>query len=515
MHVNPGQIDTTPSLKKSSARARQAQPFREGTGYALRKHYKGNDLYFSGHKTMAAADKAMRQKLLAIDNNAKPAGMGAAKTTLAQAMQDYAMARLPSMKGAVQEARRMNHYLRAAGLQTLVVTPCAETKTPAVQDKKDKNPKTGQGDYFKVTLEAHTSDRKMANGLEAHRRAQLTANASTEKFRAVLAGTRMDEINRNMLQKFMNTMHREANAPATMALERSMFRVLFYYAFRTWRWSELIDNPATGLVMPAIENIRQRVMSMTEQNLLDEALSTCRDKLVAPLTTLLRETAMRSSEPLQHATWADVNWERKILVLRDSKSGCRDVPLSPIALQALRDLEPGEPTQAIVKITYEALRAAWRRGCERAGVKNLKIRDLRRTGATRIALKTGNIFLVQALTGHKTLVMTARYVNVGADDVVEVMHAPEPAAQSATQASGQPVQGAGVAALAVQESGSTPVATAPSAAPTLYSQAQMQEMVHMAVQSTLAGLQQLAPVQASKRAQLTLVPQSGPSAQAA
>jgi integrase len=512
MHVNPGQIDTTPSLKKSSARARQAQPFREGTGYALRKHYKGNDLYFSGHKTMAAADKAMRQKLLAIDNNAKPAGMGAAKTTLAQAMQDYAMARLPSMKGAVQEARRMNHYLRAAGLQTLVATPCAEAKTPAVQDKKDKNPKTGQGDYFKVTLEAHTSDRKMANGLEAHRKAQLTANASTEKFRAVLAGTRMDKINRNILQKFMDTMRREANAPATMALERSMFRVLFFYAFRTWKWTELADNPATGLVMPVIENIRQRVMSMSEQNLLDEALSTCRDKLVAPLTTLLRETAMRSSEPLQHATWADVNWERKVLVLRDSKSGCRDVPLSPIALQALRDLEPGEPTQAIVKITYEALRAAWRRACERAGVKNLKIHDLRRTGATRIALKTGgNIFLVQALTGHKTLVMTARYVNVGADDVVQVMHAPEPDAQSAVQT----VQGEGVAALAVQESGSTPVATAPGAAPSLYSQAQMQEMVHMAVQSTLAGLQMLAPEQASKRAQLTLVPQPGPRALAA
>jgi hypothetical protein len=267
--------------------------------------------------------------------------------------------------------------------------------------------------------------------------------------------------------------------------------------------------------MPAVDNIRQRVLSLNEQTLLDEALSTCRYKLVAPMTTLLRETAMRSSEPLQHATWADVDWERKVLTLRDSKSGCRDVPLSPIALQALRELEPGEPTQAIVKITYEALRAAWRRACERAGIDNLTMRDLRRTGATRMALKTGNIFLVQALTGHKTLVMVARYVNVGADDVARVMHALEPDAQSATQSSGQPVQGAGVAALAVQENGSTPVATAPGAAPSLYSHAQMQEMVHMAVQSTLAGLQMPAPVQVSKPAQLTLVPQIAPRSLAA
>ena len=76
--------------------------------------------------------------------------------------------------------------------------------------------------------------RKIANGLGAHRKAQLTANAGTEKFRAVLAGTRMDKISRNMMQKFMDTMRREGNAPATMALERAMLRVLFNYAFRTW-----------------------------------------------------------------------------------------------------------------------------------------------------------------------------------------------------------------------------------------------------------------------------------------
>jgi integrase len=35
-------------------------------------------------------------------------------------------------------------------------------------------------------------------------------------------------------------------------------------------------------------------------------------------------------------------------------------------------------------------------------IKNLTLHDNRRTAATRMALKTGNAFLVQALTGHKT-----------------------------------------------------------------------------------------------------------------
>jgi hypothetical protein len=42
-----------------------------------------------------------------------------------------------------------------------------------------------------------------------------------------------------------------------------------------------------------------------------------------------------------------------------------------------------------------------------------------------MALKTGNVFIVQALTGHKNLSMLERYVNVTADDVVKVMYAEE------------------------------------------------------------------------------------------
>ena len=104
------------------------------------------------------------------------------------------------------------------------------------------------------------------------------------------------------------------------------------------------------------------------------------------------------------------------------RGGKRDVPLSPAAIEALQALQPGADHEPVVRISYESMRAAWRRACERAGIKDLKIHDLRHTAATRMALKTGNVFLVKALTGHKTMEMLARYVNVTADDVVNVMH---------------------------------------------------------------------------------------------
>ena len=40
-----------------------------------------------------------------------------------------------------------------------------------------------------------------------------------------------------------------------------------------------------------------------------------------------------------------------------------------------------------------------------------------------MGLKTGNVFLVQALTGHKTIEMVMRYMHVTADDAVAVLHA--------------------------------------------------------------------------------------------
>ena len=209
---------------------------------------------------------------------------------------------------------------------------------------------------------------------------------------------------------------------------------------------------------------------------------------------MLRETAMRSSEPLKHARWGDINWARSVLQLVDSKTGAREVPLSPAALQVLRDLGPGQAHEKIINITYEALRAAWGRACKRAGIENLVLHDLRRTGATRLALKTGNAFLVQALTGHKTLAMVERYINVGADDVVKVLHAVEPEPKQGVNAADAP------AAL---------VDVAP-AVPLGYTQAQMQDLVQMAVNATLAGLQQATGGPDPKGAALTLVAQPEP-----
>ena len=424
--------------------AKQATPYMHGKGYAMRKQHEGHDLFVSGFKTQAAARKAMGKKVSAIDSNRMPAGAGPKKTSLAQALQDYAMAHLPFLKGAEQEARRINNYLRAAGLRLLKVT---KAKT-----EKGSEPKTGNGAHFDVELVAHSAERVIPQGLAQHRKALLNANARTDKFRAVLAGTPMQDISRDLVQSFVYAMRRDRHSPSTVALERALLRSLFNHAFTTWHWDELQDNPATKLKMPKVDNERKRVLSFDEQALLEQALAECRNAQVGPALVLLRETAMRASEPMEIATWGDVNWERCVLRLNDGKTGSREVPLSPAAMSALEALGRGKDDERIVGISYESLRAAWKRACARAGISDLRIHDLRHTAATRMALSTGNVFLVQALTGHKTLKMLERYVNVSADDVVKVMRAPA-LQEPATSSNGQvEVPAAGVPSVGPAES---------------------------------------------------------------
>lgn len=486
-------VAVSPAKPKSKGKARsEAQPYREGAGYAIRSRYKGNDIYLSGHATGAAVKKAAFQCRLAIDARGAAQGLGPDRTTAAQALQDYAMQRLRFKKGAVQEAVRINNYLRAAQLSTLRVTPLKSvlpklvpTAAPTFNANKAAKEIELRSVYFRVTLEPYKAERVIANGLHAHRGAQLTKTADSRKHRAVLAGRALGAISRADMQSYMDTMRDEGVAPATVQLERAMWRGLFNYAFSKWAWASLTDNPATRLAMPGVDNERKRTMSHAEQSLLDNALLDCRNALVAPVLTLLRETAMRASEPLEHACWRDVDWERRVLRLNDGKAGKRDVPLSPVAVQVLLDLGPGEPDEPIVKITYEALKKGMERACERAGIKNLNLHDLRRTAATRLALKTGNLFLVKALTGHKTDKMASRYMLVGADDVVNVLHAPQETAPAATVAEVEPLKDA-VPRLVVN---------APESPP-MFTMEQMQVMAQLAAQAAIAGLTSEKPVSA-------------------
>lgn len=237
----------------------------------------------------------------------------------------------------------------------------------------------------------------------------------------------MADVTTHQLQSLVDAMRQDGYEAATISLERAELRSLFNHAQRNWNWSEPGRNPASALTMPKIENSRDRVLSNAEWDRLIAALKDSTNAMIAPVLALLLQTAMRSSEILLTARWQDIDWDRCILKLGDAKAGARNVPLSPAAVTILRQLKEkiGDADQQarIFSITYEALKAAWKRACDRAGIKDANLHDLRHTSATRFALEfNGNLPVLKIITGHKTDIQLQRYVNIKVDDVVRMMH---------------------------------------------------------------------------------------------
>lgn len=406
---------------KSDKRKRRelAEAYQVGPeNWSGRARREGCDFFVSGFKTQAAAERELRARVAFMEKHGKPHAKGPDKTTVAQAMQEHALKHLPSLKGADQEARRINKYLRAARLSTLELIAMSEVTDVALLPKSARI-----GKYFAVYLKPYTAARVIPQGLKEHRKLLLTKTGGSDRQRAVIANLKMAKVNHDHLQDLVRALEAEKLAKATIAQEQALLRRLFNHARTKWHWPKPDANPACKLKLAGELTQRKRVMSQDEQQRLDEALDFCVNDLIGPAVRLLTETAMRAEECIDTAKWGGVDWDNCVLHLQDAKAGAREVPLSPKAIDLLRSMGPSEdPDEKIFGISYESLKAAWRRTCERAGIKDLNIHDLRRTAATRMGIKSGNLFIVQALTGHKTLAMVKRYVNVKAADVVEVMH---------------------------------------------------------------------------------------------
>lgn len=394
-----------------------AKPYREGSVWSFRLRVQGQSLYRTGFATAEAARKEygrLKQILLSVG---KPAHAGPFQTTLGQALQAYALERLPFMKGAVQDASRVNRYLRGVNLETVRVVPPITSGSSTAKGAV----------HWVVQLDPAGQSRAIPKSLKKHRDSQRARTDGTDRIRKQLAQTPMAKVLPYQLQELMDTMGKEGYQPATLSLERALLRRLFNYARQSWNWPEPAHNPAKGLNLPKVDNARDRVLTNAEWVRISQALEESgQNPHVAPLLALLLETAMRVSEPLHHLSWGDIDWDRYVLKLRDAKSGAREVPLGPGAIKILRILESGRKggdDGLIFPVTYEAVKAAWTRACASAGVEGVNIHDLRHTAATRFTLElNGNLPVLKVITGHKTYSQLNRYINVKPDDVSRLLH---------------------------------------------------------------------------------------------
>jgi integrase len=177
-------------------------------------------------------------------------------------------------------------------------------------------------------------------------------------------------------------------------------------------------NPARQIIRYP-ETLRERFLSERES----EAALNAIDKATADGTItigagaglkLALYTGARRGE-ICATRWTDIDWDRRLIRLKEGKTGPRTIYLSDVALDVLRSLPRTGPT--VVGVKWRQLDRAWEAVRQRCGLDDVRLHDLRHSYAS-LALKQGvSLARIGKLLGHRRASTTERYSHLAADDV--------------------------------------------------------------------------------------------------
>ena len=136
---------------------------------------------------------------------------------------------------------------------------------------------------------------------------------------------------------------------------------------------------------------------------------------------LLILTGCRLGE-IMNLKWGHVDIAGKALRLRDSKTGAKVVHLGQPAGEVLEKIERIEGNPWVIVGTKPSARLTdlqpfWQRVRARAGLKDVRIHDLRHTFASTAVASGQGLPMIGKLLGHTQVQTTARYAHLAADPI--------------------------------------------------------------------------------------------------
>jgi integrase len=178
------------------------------------------------------------------------------------------------------------------------------------------------------------------------------------------------------------------------------------------------DNSAAHVPKPNPQNDRDRIASCDEWTRLLGAAAPHLQRILIVLYTL----GPRRGELLR-LEWPDVDMHRREFTLRNTKNGeTRTVPMTPDVYRVFTQLwqERRLDTQHVFLYKDKPIRdvkTAFDRACRRAGIKNLRLHDLRHTASTNLRRAGVDATTAMKIVGHKSERMHRRYNTVEPEDL--------------------------------------------------------------------------------------------------
>ena len=221
---------------------------------------------------------------------------------------------------------------------------------------------------------------------------------------------------------YIDALHRRVTATGSTYIANRCVAVCSKMFSLAILWGMRTDNPAKGVERNS-EIKRKRYLSGDELKRLMAALASHADKQFADIIRLLLLTGARKTEVLS-MRWDNLTLAKDKGVWSKPGSATKQkvdhiTPLSAPAVLLLKGIErrgdfvfPGcGATGHIVEI-----KKGWASLCKSAGIKGLRIHDLRHSFASQLVSSGASLPLIGALLGHSNPSTTARYSHL-VDDV--------------------------------------------------------------------------------------------------
>lgn len=231
----------------------------------------------------------------------------------------------------------------------------------------------------------------------------------------------LDEIKRQHLIEVFSH-HRETHQPASTNRLVILLRYLYNLAMK-WEVSGVTRNPTHGIELYPENNKRERYLTEEETLRLFKALEASPNPLLPFIVAMMLLTGARKREVLD-AKWGDFDLEQRLWRIEFNKTGqTRHVPLSQGTLSLLKKLPRVEGNSYLFTSPktgkpFVSIFHSWDTARRKAGLKEIRIHDLRHSFASYVINRGHSLYEVQKLLGHTQVKTTQRYAHLSHESLL-------------------------------------------------------------------------------------------------
>jgi integrase len=231
----------------------------------------------------------------------------------------------------------------------------------------------------------------------------------------------MDQLTKNQVVNFISK-HLQTYKPGSVNRVIILLRYIYNSAIR-WETPGINKNPTHDIPLLEENNKKERFLTKDEAERLLGAIQKSPNRVLQYIVPMLILTGARKREVLD-ARWEDFDLERCAWRIPLCKAGkARHVPLSAGAVQILNSVPrikdcPWPFANPATAKPYVSVFYSWNTARKQAGLKDVRMHDLRHSFASFLVNAGRSLYEVQKLLGHTQIKTTQRYAHLSHDSLL-------------------------------------------------------------------------------------------------